>query len=86
MEIQKTEVEASRAKHERLTVAVDRHTTVHLAERSQQRYQTSSMDMGSQLRLHRLYGAQELLLEFAVVTVILGMAFAACTLRIHFSS
>ena len=84
MEIQKTEVEASRAKHERLTVAVDRHTTVHLAERSQQRYQTSSM--GSQLRLHRLYGAQELLLEFAVVTVILGMAFAACTLRIHFSS
>lgn len=84
MEIQKTEVEASRAKHERLTVAVDRHTTVHLAERSQQRYQTSSM--GSQLRLHRLYGAQELLLEFAVVTVILGMAFAACALRIHFSS
>lgn len=84
MEIQKTEVEATRAKHERLTVAVDRHTTVHLAERSQQRYQTSSM--GSQLRLHRLYGAQELLLEFAVVTVILGMAFAACALRIHFSS
>lgn len=84
MEIQKTEVEASRAKHERLTVAVDRHTTVHIAERSQQRYQTSSM--GSQLRLHRLYGAQELLLEFAVVTVILGMAFAACALRIHFSS
>lgn len=84
MEIQKTEVEASRAKHERLTVAVDRHTTVHLAEQSQQRYQTSSM--GSQLRLHRLYGAQELLLEFAVVTVILGMAFAACALRIHFSS
>ena len=82
MEIQKTEVEASRAKHERLTVAVDRHTTVHLAERSQQRYQTSSM--GSQLRLHRLYGAQELLLEFAVVTVLLGMAFAACALRIHF--
>lgn len=84
MEIQKTEVEASRAKHERLTVAVDRHTTVHIAERSPQRYQTSSM--GSQLRLHRLYGAQELLLEFAVVTVILGMAFAACALRIHFSS
>ena len=82
MEIQKTEVEASRAKHERLTVAVDRHTTVHIAERSQQRYQTSSM--GSQLRLHRLYGAQELLLEFAVVTVLLGMAFAACALRIHF--
>lgn len=84
MEIQKTEVEATRDKHERLIVAVGRHTTVHIAERSQQRYQTSSM--GSQLRLHRLYGAQELLLEFAVVTVILGMAFAACALRIHFSS
>ena len=84
MEIQRTKVEASRAKHERLTEAVDRHTTVHLAERSQQRYQTSSM--GSQMRFHRLYGAQELLLELAVVTVILGMAFAVCALRLHFSS
>lgn len=81
---QKTKVHASRAKHERLTVTVNRHTTVHLAERLQQRYQTSSM--GSQMRLHRLYGVQELLLELAVVTVILGMAFAACALRLHFSS
>lgn len=85
MEIQRTKVDASeRATHERLRVSVDRHSTVHLAERSQQRYQTSSMR--SQMRLHRLYGAQELLLELAMVTVILGMAFAACALRIHFSS
>lgn len=85
MEIQRTKVDASeRAIHEHLRVSVDRHSTVHLAERSQQRYQTSSMR--SQMRPHRLYGAQELLLELAMVTVILGMAFAACALRIHFSS
>ena len=84
MEIQRTKVDASRAKHERLRVSVDRHSTVHLAERSQQRYQTSYM--GSQMRLHRLYGTQELLLELAMVIVTLGMAFAACALRIHFSS
>lgn len=77
-------MDACRVKHERLTVAVDRHTSVYLAERLQQRHQMSSM--GSQMRLQRLYGAQELLLEFAVVTVILGMAFAACALRLHFSS
>lgn len=75
----------SRAKHERLTVAVDRYSTsVQLTEQSQQRHQMSSV--GSQMRLHRLYGAQELLLELAVVTVILGMAFAACALRCHLSS
>ena len=84
MKIQRTRMDASRAKHERLTVEVDRHTTIHLTEQSQQRHQMPSM--GSQMRLQRLYGAQELLLELAVVTVILGMAFAACALRRHFSS
>lgn len=77
-------MDASRAKSEHLTVAVDRNTTVYLAERSQQRHQMSSTR--SQMRLQRLYGAQELLLELAVVTVILGIAFAACLLRHHFSS
>ena len=84
MEIQRTKMDASRAKHEHLTVTVDRHTTVYLAERSRQRHQSSSM--GSQMRLQRLYGAQELLLELALVTVILGMAFAVCALRLHVSS
>lgn len=77
-------MDASRAKPEHLTVAVDRNTTVYLAERSQQRHQMSSTR--SQMRLQRLYGAQELLLELAAVTVILGITFAACLLRHHFSS
>jgi len=84
MEFQTTKMHASRAKRERLTVAVDRNLTEYLPERSQQRHQVSST--GSQMRLQRLYGAQELLLELAMVTVILGMTFAVCVLRHHFSS
>ena len=83
-EIQRTKMNPSHAKHERLTVAVDRNSAVYLAERSQQRHRVSST--GSHMRLLRMYGAQELLLELAIATVILGMAFATCLLRYHFSS
>lgn len=34
-----------------------------------------------QMRLERLYGAQEVVLELAILIIVLGIAFAVCFLR-----
>lgn len=68
----------SRVKNERLhTMTVITNATEHLG--SERRSEMRSV--GTHMRLQRLYGVQELLLELAVFAVMLSMAFVMCLLR-----
>ena len=74
-------MDASRAKHGHLTIRANTNTTEYRAQVLQQR-----IDLRSTRLLLRLYGNQELLLELAIFTIMLGITFAMCLLRHHVSS
>ena len=65
-------VHASCANHEGLSAPINRRTTERFEMRPRRH-----------MRLQKLYGAQEVLLELAIFTVILGTACAICVLRRH---
>lgn len=68
-------VDVARAKQEDLSSAMEEDTTQDFTQHSEMRCYRRHM------RLHRLYGAQEVLLELAILTVILGLTFGVCLLR-----
>lgn len=71
----------SRVKNERLhTMTVITNATEHLGVLGSER-RSEMRSVGTHMRLQRLYGAQELLLELAVFAVMLSMAFVMCLLR-----